>query len=610
MPADTFAASEPQLWIYNPLTLGGPGLRRDALVWRMDVEGQAAGDPVRELVLIDARIGAVALNFNQIAHGKDRRVCDSENVPDTEPFANYECVSERYDREEGQPPTGVADVDRAYDQHGAVYDYYLTNFNRDSIDDQGLPLLATVRYCPAANDPANPLDNGACPFPNAFWDGEQMTYGDGFIVDDVVAHELTHGVTSYESNLFYYYQSGAINESLSDVFGELFDLQYAPGGNDAPDVRWDIGEDLPNNGAIRDMQDPPRFGDPDRVGSSRYFTRQGDQGGVHTNSGVNNKAAYLMTDGGTFNGQTIQGIDARKTGSIYYVANTQYLLSASDYQDLADILPQACDVLAQSGIAITTAADCVEVRKAVLATEMNQTPRATTAEAPVCGAGQVPANVFFDDLENTNSGNWVSAATQPNLSPINAWFYPQSSAPPPISIPFGTSYATSGVNNFWGYNYGGFPGLTPPEQLVPADYNIAMTRDVDVPANVYMHFRHAYDFDASLFGTYDGGVVEYSTDGGQTYQDVGALFTDNGYNGDLAPGTDNLLAGRAAFVDRSKGYTSSRADLGSLAGKNVRFRFRIGTDSTSADYGWFIDDIRIYTCGASYTDRVFMPMIP
>jgi hypothetical protein len=408
--------------------------------------------------------------------------------------------------------------------------------------------------------------------------------------------------------LFYYYQSGAINESLSDVFGELFDLQYAPGGNDAPDVRWDLGEDLPDIGAIRDMQDPPRFGDPDRVRSLRYYNRQGDNGGVHINSGVNNKAAYLMTDGGTFNGQTIGGIGTYKTGRIYYVANTQYLLSASDYQDLADILPQACDVLAQPGVAITTAADCANVRKAVLATEMNQTPRRVDAEAPVCGVGQAPTNVFFDDLEDTNIGNWRTAATQPELSPINAWFYPQSASPPELLG--GTSYATSGVNNFWGYNYGGFPGLTPPEELVPADYNIAMTRDVAVPANAYMHFRHSYDFDADLFDTYDGGVVEYSTDGGQTYQDAGALFTDNGYTGDMTPHTDNLLAGRDAFVDRSKGYTSTRADLSSLAGENVRFRFRIGTDSTFNDYGWFIDDIRIYTCSASYTNRVFMPMLP
>src|SRR5678809_204665 len=95
------------------------------------------------------------------------------------------------------------------------------------------------------------------------------------------------GVTQYTSNLFYYYQSGAINESLSDVFGEFID-QTNGHGNDAPSVKWLLGEDVAGLGAIRDMKNPSSFGQPDRMTSPYYYTGSGDSGGVHTNSGVNN----------------------------------------------------------------------------------------------------------------------------------------------------------------------------------------------------------------------------------------------------------------------------------------------------------------------------------
>ena len=118
------------------------------------------------------------------------------------------------------------------------------------------------------------------------------------MADDVVAHELTHGVTQYESNLFYYYQSGAINESFSDVWGEYYD-QANGLGNDSAGIKWQIGEDISGLGAIRNMSNPPSFGDPDRMSSANYYEGKDDSGGVHHNSGINNKAVYLMVDGGS-----------------------------------------------------------------------------------------------------------------------------------------------------------------------------------------------------------------------------------------------------------------------------------------------------------------------
>lgn len=586
-------ASQPQLWIFNPALLGGAGLRRNTLVWRMELTAPTADTPIREFVLIDAQHGNVALHFNQIAEAKRRYVCNANNAIDNDgdPNNNCETAAQRV-RSEGGPSTGIADVDLAYEYAGLTYDFYYTLFGRDSLDGQGLPLISLVKYCSSAN---------SCPFENAFWNGQQMTYGDNYAsADDVVAHELTHGLTEFTAHLFYYYQSGAINESLSDVFGELLD-QSDGRGNDAPSVRWQIGEDLPI-GAIRDMRNPGAFQNPDTTSSPDYYGDTDDHGGVHTNSGVNNKAAYLMTDGGTFNGHTVVGLGATKVAHIYYEAETKLMTSATDYQDLSDQLQQACRNLVGSyGI---TAANCQQVTAAVAATEMDQVPlNAQTAKAPMCGAGQYPQDVFFDDFERPQNGTWASSAR----TGANEWFYPAN------TTRYGDfTYATSGRNNLWGNDQGG----TQDEPLAPADYSIAMTRNVVVPSQAYLHFNHAYGFEADTSDAYDGGMVEYSTNGGTTWQDAGALLINNGYNGTLATG-ENPLGGREAFVGHSNGYGSSRANLNTLAGRSVRFRFRIGTDSITDDYGWFIDDLRIYTCGTtppvtptppSFTQHVYLPL--
>jgi hypothetical protein len=430
-----------------------------------------------------------------------------------------------------------------------------------------------------------------------------MTYGDGFAsADDVVGHELTHGFTEFTSHLFYYYQSGAINESLSDVFGELIDLTDGR-GDDSAAARWLIGEDLPPSfGALRNMKSPgtapvgyphPYFSpSPDRMTSPDYYGQNDDSGGVHTNSGVNNKAAYLITDGGSFNGYTISGIGPAKAGAIYYTLELAFLTSGSDYQDMYNDLPAACGVLASSAAYGITASDCAQVQKAVAATEMNtQPPAAPVPEAPVCAAGLTSQDLFFDNLENTASGNWAKQA----LIGQNEWYYPANSNPYNLDL----TYTTSGKQELWGNDAGG----TEVQPGQPADYAIAMTKDVTLPSGAYMHFRHAFDFEGGpgRGAAYDGGVLEYSTNGGQSWNDAGGMFDTNGYDASIDGSSTNPLAGRDVFSGISQGYYSSRLNLGPLAGQHVRFRFRIGVDEinpTGADYyyGWFIDDIRVYTC--------------
>jgi bacillolysin len=588
IPAGKLVLSQPELWIFNQVIMGGPGLQRTTLVWRMEATAPAVQPDVREFILVDARLGSVALHFNQTPHAKVRIVCNANNVVDPDGNSNTNCDEPgEVVRQEGQGPTGNADVDLAYDYAGITYDYLMSRFGRNSLDGQGMTMISLVKYCP---DAAN------CPLANANWNGRQMTYGDGYAsADDVVGHEFAHGVTEFTAGLFYYYQSGAINESMSDVYGEFIDLTDGR-GNDATNVRWLMGEDLPpETGAIRNMSNPGQFGDPDRTGSGSYYGGTADSGGVHSNSGVNNKAAALMVDGGTFNGYAITALGIEKTAQIYYEAERGMMTSATDYQDLGTYLQQACaNLIGSYGI---TTADCIEVKETTEATQMHLNPaEAPTTTAPICTtAGTVPIHTFIDTMEVTTSGNWTSSS---QVGGVNEWFYPSN------NTPYGDiTYATSGKFNIWGNNIGGTQDNPTPAAL----YSIAMTKSVPVPANGFLHFNHAYGFEADFLSNYDGGVVEYSLNNGSTWTDAGSLFINGGYNGTIEEG-ENPLGGRQGFVDHSNGYGSSRASLSSLAGQSIRFRFRIGTDTLVDDYGWFIDDVRIYSCGV-LTKKTFIPTI-
>jgi bacillolysin len=563
-------AGLPELGIYDARLLGGPGPSEPALVWQIDVKG-TGGLMLDQLVFVDAHTGSVVLHIDQIENALDRNVCDAN---DTDGFADnaFPCDDgATHVATEADPPNvgdTDADIHNAFEFAGDTYNFYKSRFNRDSLDGAGLPLNSTVDYC----DPSLPPSE--CPLENAFWNGEQMAYGNGFAsADDVVGHELTHGVTEFSSHLFYWFQSGAINESLSDTFGEFVD-QTNGEGDDSAGAKWKVGEDL-SIGAIRDMQDPAAFDQPDRMTSANYTIDQGegDNGGVHTNSGVNNKAAYLITDGETFNGHTITGIGLTKAARIYYEVETAFLTSGSDYADLGSALGQACANLV--GTVGITAGDCTQVRSAVAATEMGTNPpNASAPEAPAasCGVNQVLQTRFFDDMESDASGdNWTTDDT-------NVWNYD-------------LSYAHSGDFD-----------LSAKDLSSPGIRSLELARNIALPADAtssFLRFDHAYGFDDfSTTSFFDGGVVEYSTDGGGSWSDISGLPVDVGYNGNINS-PSNPLDGHAAFVSESNGYRATRATLTSLAGKSVRFRFRIATNSgngSPAPRGWFIDDVRIYSC--------------
>ncbi|MGW6059041.1 M4 family metallopeptidase [Streptomyces sp. NPDC055189] len=234
---------------------------------------------------------------------------------------------------EGDAASKDASVNRAHAGLGATFDLYLKVYGRHSIDDSGLPLDATVHYGEKYN--------------NAFWDGSQMVFGDGdndlfldfTIPVDVIGHELTHGVTQHTANLEYYGQSGALNESVSDVFGSLI-KQYAL-GQSAEQADWLIGSGLlgPNVDqatALRSMKAPGTAYDDDVLGKDPqpatmddYVSTSRDNGGVHINSGIPNHAFYLLATG-------LRGNAWERAGKIWYATLTGgELASDADFADFA-----------------------------------------------------------------------------------------------------------------------------------------------------------------------------------------------------------------------------------------------------------------------------------
>ncbi len=246
-------------------------------------------------------------------------------------------------RSEGDAPVTDVAVNEAYDGSGATFDLYDEIYGRNSIDNHGLELISTVHY-----------DKN---YDNAFWDGEQMVYGDGdenlpasqrlfnrFTISlDVIGHELTHGVTQYEANLTYSNQSGALNEAISDIFGSL--VKQHQRGQTADQADWIIGEGLftsnVNGVGIRSMKAPgtayddPVLGkDPQPANMKDYVNTSQDNGGVHINSGIVNHAFYLMA-------VEIGGFAWEKAGQIWYKALTEKLKSNSNFQDAADLTFEA-----------------------------------------------------------------------------------------------------------------------------------------------------------------------------------------------------------------------------------------------------------------------------
>jgi thermolysin len=237
---------------------------------------------------------------------------------------------------------------------GYTYDYYFTRHGRNGLDDSGRAAISFVHFLPQSEG-----------YNNAFFDSFDfsMNYGDGDGVTftffsaalDVVAHELTHGVTNFSSDLIYVNESGALNEAFSDIMGAGVEWYFEPPGEGRQRAEWKVGEDLfiGFGPFIRSYENPGAVGDPDHY-SIRCLppicTLDYDNGGVHINSGIANQAFYLMVQGGTnrTSGLTVAGVGTAqrdKIERIFYRAFVFFLVPSSNFHDAREATLRAAGEL-------------------------------------------------------------------------------------------------------------------------------------------------------------------------------------------------------------------------------------------------------------------------
>ena len=559
---------------------------------------------VREAFFVDAHTGEVVDRWTLICTARYRRIYSGLGGPS---------LPGSLVRTEGDPPTGLFDADAAYDYLGDTYDYYARALGRDSIDDMGMHMIATV-------------DSTAPICPNAYWDGAQMVFCAGTVTDDIAAHELTHGVTEYTANLIYQNQPGQLSESFSDVFGELVDLfngdaAFAgpPGGppwpthptgpgTDTPNdlrgascgdgVRWLVTEDAAAfGGAIRDMWHPPCFDDPDRANSPLFVCPAYDNGGVHIGSGVPNHAFAMVTDGKTFNGHTVAPIGPIKAGAIWYRALTTYLTPASDFTDAFFAIVQAGSDLIGTypndprtggpSDSPITADDVAEVAKALRAVEMDTPGR--------CG--------FNDRVLNSQAAFRCPSRTTVFLNDFDSgapgWTVFNSDPPTPYdwvlttdALPFGRPGVAwlcedRDIGDCEEHDESAVHSLLSPAITLPGDAETAM-----------LSFTHYVNTE----GSWDGGNVKIRANGDQWRILPRSVFEHNPYNARLntrlPQGNTNPAAGEPGWTGSGGQWGTSVADLSSLAngGDTIELLFQLGKNGCTGAEGWYIDDVEVYTC--------------
>lgn len=249
-------------------------------------------------------------------------------------------------RREGEAPTQDETANKAYETSGFVREYFKDAFGLDSIDGNGLDIISNIHYGEAYN--------------NAFWDGDEMTYGDGDGKEftdfasaiDVVAHELAHGVTQFLSNLEYQSQPGALNEHFSDVFGTIIKQKYLK--QDVSEADWLIGDSIVTKDfpgiAIRSMKAPGTANDfdtqPDHM--DKYYSGTADNQGVHINSGIPNRAFYLSC--------LEIGID---DCALIWFETLKVLWRTANFTDMLETMLKTAQILRAEGKIGDTAVDAI-----------------------------------------------------------------------------------------------------------------------------------------------------------------------------------------------------------------------------------------------------------
>jgi bacillolysin len=648
-PDATLSIESARMVIYRSGLLEGH-TGRSYLAYEVTVRS-AAGD-VRERVFMDAQQGGVINRISQV-HSLQNRAIYTPNQ-DVPPLLTEGSVAAPADIPltgdiASDPASRVprAPTDNLYIFAGGTYALYRNLFGREGYDDGATPPEQQVQKSVY-------LVNDQCP--NAYWNGDSTNYCPGFDADDVVSHEWSHAYTEYTHGLIYQYQSGALNEAYSDIFGETYDLvngiegplgvtltegEYFENGGS----RWVVGEDLSETAAgllLRDMWDPDNFtvnvpvlGLPitsfapspgSVITSPNYYCGTGDGGGVHTNSGVPNHAYAMLVDGKEFNGVNIPQTGMTKAAHIYFHAQTNYQTPTTNFAQHADALEQSCadligaplnDVLGNLSGETIGAADCAAVAAAMLAVEMRNSPKDKCGYLPVlepeagtpsaCPAGQFENADFSEDWEKgaLPAGWVVSKNVSGDTSEEGIEWKVSSELPAPH-----TGNAAFVANSFG--------GSCAPGGDISASFQLD-SPEIPVPeGTAYFKFTHFMQSEAE----FDGGNLKYSINGADFAVVPAAAFTYNGYNAELegagalpvpdptgltGGGNTNPIAGEAAWSGSDQGesfssWGTSLVDLSALgagAGDKIRFRFEFGQDGCNGNLGWYVDELSLGHCSAT-----------
>lgn len=588
-----------------PKNLAQGGIATPYLAYEIEVTNKK---DVREFLFIDAHTGELVEQFTGI-HPIDRKLYET----------NTNASNLKWKEGDAFPGTLSKWQQNEVTTSEHVYNFFKNAFGYVSYDAQDHTMI-TVNNDPTIN----------CP--NARWNGTYAGYCDGTATDDVIAHEWGHAYTEYTSGLIYQYQSGALNESYSDVWGETIDLinNYEDEGENlnvrtstscSESLRWKMGEDATAfGGAIRDMWNPNCNGDPAKVlDTNYYFCGTADSGGVHTNSGVTNHLYAFVVDGGTYNGYTMTGIGLTKAAHIWWRAQHNYLTSTSDFNNFADALEaSANDLLGINlqGLSTTgtpvglsgqiiTPADIQSLKNGILAMQLRISPAAQCnyvpilAETPQLCASAMSNPLFKEDWEN-GLGNWTvsNIPSKPTTWEARDWTIISN-------LPKGRTgkaiFAVDPVNGDCANDLQN--GILRLESPV-----------INIPTYSDGKYEMAFNHYVATEATWDGGNIKYSINGGNWTLVPITAFTQNRFNGvlDGTSSNNNPLKGQRAFTGTDGGSLSGSwgqsvidlSKLGATSGTNIKFRFEFGTDGCNGLDGWYLDELYIYNCSTLAVEDV------
>ena len=560
------------LWIYR-------GTDRDHLAYRVRIDDSSNQKaPSMPVIFIDAQTGEKVFSYDNLQTGSGSSLYSGNVTINTSSSAGTFYMEDLTRKQgtfnmnsTGNESTGTGGTQSRYtnttdswtttiqragvDAHyGAAktFDYYQAIHGRNGIDGNFGPGSTTAAANGAVSLLVSRVHFGSTGrYNNAFWNGSTMTYGDGdgttftpLTTIDICGHEMTHGVTERTANLTYANESGALNESTSDVFGSMVEL-YSDGGVVSGDT-WKIGEDAYTPGtagdALRRMDNPNAVGDPDHYSVRLYQgacspSNTNDQCGVHTNSSIVNHAFYLMAAGGTnrVSGVTVTGVGTSPMEKIWYRALTVYMTASTNFAAARTAtLNAATDLYGSTSAQYNTVATgwCAV---GVGACPGGATPTPTPTPTPGGGGSELLVNGGFE----TSASPWVGSGT--GYFYTNAGTYPHG----------GTSYIYFGVNN-------SVSGQSYQQVAIPATATGTFTFWLNVTSS-----------ETTTTTQYDKLFVEVRDTAG------------------------NLLTTLATYSNLNKGtagvYSQKSFSLAAYKGQTVRVQFRSTTDS-SVTTSFRVDD--------------------